>query len=478
MPRNRGRILLRRIVQGLVLVGFLATFFWLTPPRPSTSQLNVEPIHPWAPVFLLCLIDPLASLAAFLASRSASIWILVPVAVVASSLVFPRVFCSHVCPLGTLIDVVGLAGARRSGTSFPRLRFIKFALLAAVVVVSALGLGVAGFVTPMPMLTRACREAAGLYEVSAILATPWLWVLGVILLLCLIRERFWCNVLCPSGALLSLVSRFSLFKRVRTDACTSCKRCANACDFDAIRTDDFTTTTDCTYCGECARVCPVDAIEYRTSLKPVPVRPGRRDFIAGTCVSAGLLATGLPLGLRKSEARLRPPGALPGDDFLARCIRCGLCAEACPGPAIHLATLSAGIAAYGTPYVNPLVAGCSPSCNNCGRVCPTGAIQHNPLRVKNRIILGTACYRQDLCRPYGGDDTCPRYCEQVCTAAGHNAIVGGIEPRVDPNKCVGCGLCVKACIEGNAAEGIHFPTGAIAVTPKLVQTRMDPAVRK
>ncbi|HUV39404.1 MAG TPA: 4Fe-4S binding protein, partial [Planctomycetota bacterium] len=419
MPPNKAHLLLRRLLQGLVLAGFLVIFFWLAPPAPSVSQLDFQPAHPWAPVHMLGLIDPLAPLAAFLAGRALSILLFVPLVVVASSLIFPRVFCSHVCPLGTLIDVVGFAGAKRGGRSFPKLRFLKYALLATSVVLAAFGVGFAGFVTPMPILARGLRGSALLLERPGAPAVFWTGVLGGILLLALVRRRFWCNYLCPSGALLSLVSRFSLFKRVRTELCISCRRCVEVCDFDAIRDDDFTTTVDCTWCGACALVSPVRAIAYRPSVKPLEMRPSRRDFLKGSAAAAGLLAVGFPLGLMKTATRLRPPGALAGDEFRARCIRCGLCAQACPGPAIHILGIRAGLADYGTPFIDPLVAGCSSRCNNCGRVCPTGAITHHALGDKNRIILGTARYRADLCRPLNGDHTCPQYCAQTCAAAGH-----------------------------------------------------------
>ena len=100
MPKIRPRVLLRRTLQGLVLAGFLTVFFWLTPPQVGTSQLAFEPTHRSAPVFLLCLIDPLASLASFLAARTMSLLMLVPLAIVATSLVWPRIFCSHLCPVG------------------------------------------------------------------------------------------------------------------------------------------------------------------------------------------------------------------------------------------------------------------------------------------------------------------------------------------------------------------------------------------
>ena len=76
------------------------------------------------------------------------------------------------------------------------------------------------------------------------------------------------------------------------------------------------------------------------------------------------------------------------------------------------------------------------------------------------------------------DLPCPRYCEQVCRAAGHYAILGDGPPEVDPRKCVGCGLCVKACLDGNADEGYPLRRPAIDIIPRRVQHPMDPSVKK
>jgi ferredoxin len=222
----------------------------------------------------------------------------------------------------------------------------------------------------------------------------------------------------------------------------------------------------------------VNAIEYRVALKPVPVHASRRQFLAGGVASAGLVAAGLLVPSRETRTLLRPPGALDEESFLGRCVRCGLCADACPGPAIQMLGIASGIERYGTPFIDPLVAGCSSRCNNCGRVCPTGAIVDNRLKVKNRIIMGKARYRKGVCRPWIGDDTCLRYCELACSAAGHHAIRTGDVPTVDPDRCVGCGLCVRACIEGNREEGYRLRRPAITVDAGRRQRLMDPGVRK
>jgi ferredoxin len=140
--------------------------------------------------------------------------------------------------------------------------------------------------------------------------------------------------------------------------------------------------------------------------------------------------------------------------------------------------ISAGITNYSTPFIDPSVAGCSPNCNNCGRVCPTGAITHLSLERKNRVVMGTARHRKGVCRPWIGDNTCARYCEQACSLAGHNAIFGEELPEVDAEKCVGCGLCVRACVDGNRQEGYALRRPAITVDPVVEQRFMNPGVQK
>lgn len=483
--RSTTRVRLRRISQGLFLACFFVLFLILVDAPAGTDQLAHDMGFRWSPAFVLCLADPLASLSAFVAGRGADHLIIVPLVVIALCLVIPRWFCSHVCPLGTLIDLAGALRGKRREKSLAGLKFIKYGLLGAVVVFALLAIPVTGLLTPLPILTRAVRAGAELLARRISVHVLWLGALFVILSLSLLRRRFWCNYLCPTGAFLSVLSRFSLRRRTKTDACVECGRCAEACSFDAVHPSTFDAGADCAYCGQCARVCKPDAIRFGPAAAPVPLNIGRREFIAGACVTGGLLAVGGPLSLMRSPVLLRPPGALPEDDFLARCVRCGQCAQTCPGPAISLAGLEVGLAAYGTPVVVPERAGCSPNCNNCGRVCPTGAITHLPLDEKNSVVMGTARFRQDLCLPIREEENC-LVCYDICNKAGHKAIeledlvvylddsFDALEdtrtvlkiPRIDPSKCTGCGLCVMACMEKNVRERGVLAKPAVWIDPE------------
>lgn len=98
--------------------------------------------------------------------------------------------------------------------------------------------------------------------------------------------------------------------------------------------------------------------------------------MAGGLVGASLL--GLVPAVRGATKRLRPPGALLEEDFLAACIKCGQCVQVCPVEAIHLADINVG-AGMGTPIITARDQACDFSCDGlqCVLACPTGALTHH-----------------------------------------------------------------------------------------------------
>jgi polyferredoxin len=68
--------------------------------------------------------------------------------------------------------------------------------------------------------------------------------------------NLWCRFACPTGGLLELAKRFSLFRIFKTSACNDCDACLKICEMGA-RPDE----TNCTNCGDCLKSCPVDAIK-------------------------------------------------------------------------------------------------------------------------------------------------------------------------------------------------------------------------
>ncbi len=106
----------------------------------------------------------------------------------------------------------------------------------------------------------------------------------------------------------------------------------------------------------------------------------RRKFIRSVALGAGLIGASL-LGfipvLQQWIVRLRPPGALLEQEFLAACIKCGQCVQVCPVNAIELAELDEGFG-VGAPYIDARAQPCDFSCDGlqCVLACPTGALTH------------------------------------------------------------------------------------------------------
>lgn len=149
-----------------------------------------------------------------------------------------------------------------------------------------------------------------------------------------------------------------------------------------------------------------------------------------------------PQGARRALGILRPPGALDEPDFLAACIRCTRCADACDTGAIKLFGPEAG-SMHGTPYLDPIAEGCN-MCLACGPACPTEALV--PVAEMTEVDMGLAVVDDRLCVSINGSGVCGA-CFTVCPLRGQ-AITQTIRnaPEVHEEYCTGCGLCEQFCI--------------------------------
>ena len=145
---------------------------------------------------------------------------------------------------------------------------------------------------------------------------------------------------------------------------------------------------------------------------------------------------------RESGIGLRPPGALEEEAFLAACLRCSLCAQACDTNCIVLFGHGEGRHA-GTPHIVAEERACD-LCLACTEVCPSGALV--PVRDKTEVRMGVAAVDERLCVSHNGTGACGA-CFTICPLRGR-AITQGIRnaPTVHEESCVGCGLCEEACI--------------------------------
>lgn len=502
------RVSFRRVCQALCFALFLALALYVAWPYAERFGTRLLADKEWVPAELFLLLDPLASLAAAVAARCVGPFLLWTAGILALSLFVPRVFCSHICPLGTTIDLADWAVGRWLKRFHIRRRgrwvHAKHCLLAAVLAAAAFGVMLAGHVAAIPVATRGVvfilgpAQLAALKHASMVRPVGWDYWLAIGLFLCipalaLLGGRFWCRNLCPTGAVFSLASRLRLReRRVKPSSCIKCGKCLRACAFDAIQADYTTRDAECAFCPDCARACPVDAIEFRWRRgAPEATANGpalsRRALLAAS--AAGVWA-GASLALAPRKRLLRPPGSRREDRFLQLCVRCGLCLKVCPGPVLHPAGLDAGLDALWTPVAVPSWAGCHQDCNFCGQVCPTGAIRPLPIEAKRKTHMGLAIVNTRTCLPHAGVRDC-QLCFDECRAAGYHAIemreirlpLGHVPegvlspaeleeagrilaPVVNPDACVGCGLCEYRCGAAWAKQQRLLAASAIVVLPE------------
>lgn len=176
----------------------------------------------------------------------------------------------------------------------------------------------------------------------------------------------------------------------------------------------------------------------------------RRTFVkAAAMAAAGAVApeSGEAARYKPSLRFLRPPGALDEEEFLARCIHCGQCGEVCPNRAINYFALENGLESSDTPYIIPREKACI-LCMKCGDVCPTGAIEPIPYEadaIIENVSMGHAVVDKSLCLSYRGE-TCG-VCYRACPLPDIALWVGMLEQPHVTDKCVGCGICERACIQ-------------------------------
>jgi len=200
---------------------------------------------------------------------------------------------------------------------------------------------------------------------------------------------------------------------------------------------------------------------FLTPAKGGGINLGRRNVLTGAAAGLGgaCLSRVHPRasGRTFNPALIRPPGAVAEEEFLSRCIRCGECMKVCPTNAIQPAYMQSGLEGMWTPVLDMDIGYCEFDCTLCGQVCPTGAIRELSLEEKQKIKIGQSFVDKNRCMPYAFGRPCI-VCEEHCptpekaisveeveiiNAAGEKIIVQ--QPHVDPELCVGCGICQNKC---------------------------------
>ncbi len=469
----------RRIYQGF----FLAFFFG------GLALMTDEGIRRF-PVRLLLQLDPLSALAVLGSSWLMPAALVVSLVIVGLTLAFGRVFCGWICPVGTLHHAASWATLRLRRGGYHKVNRwrshfrLKYLLLVALLVAALAGTSILGLLDPLSLATRSF--AAGLLPAGSTLLSAegsrprtftgaWLTAGLFLGLLAANRwiARWWCRALCPLGGLLGLAARAAIFRiAVDPDKCNACHRCVRDCQ-GADEPFAKHRVSECHVCLNCIPACPEDAIAYRPFAPAAAPAGGvdlpRRQLLGAALVGAAIVPLFRVSTAEASPEAIRPPGALPEDAFLARCVRCGACVNACPTSALQPSLTTAGLEGLYTPVLVPRRGWCEPSCTRCGEVCPTGAItaltpetkgwNQGPAQANaaGPVKIGTAFFDWGRCLPWAMATPCV-VCEEVCPTSPKAVTLEPAEvvrsdgrtvrvsrPRLDPDRCVGCGLCEAKC---------------------------------
>jgi len=519
MQSQGGLRLARRVCQTLSFLLFvwllLATFYHGIVEEGEAVGDTIP-----YPVSIFLNFDPLAALATLLATGTLYEDLLWSLILIIITLFMGRIFCGSICPLGALSQFVSWTNPReRLSGRIARCKpgghqKVKYTLLAFFLGAALFGVLQIGLLDPICLLVRSlglsilpALDAAlrGLLDLAPadseaartghrVLDDYFLgpravrfhagWIIGVLFLVILflnrLKPRFFCRVLCPLGALLGILSRFSLFTLRKDEAkCNDCGICTASCQGGASPEggSDW-RSAECVMCFNCTAGCAQDALGFgffsqvsvhdsrtahdlrtahdsRTALS-------RRGFIASALagVAFGRLSrstSGPPVDIE--PLLIRPPGSCDEESFLARCIKCGQCMKVCPNNAVHPASFQGGLEGVWTQVIVPRIGYCEPSCTLCSQVCPTGAIRAFTAADKesHRVDIGTAVIDVSLCLPWACGTPC-MVCEEFCPVSPKaiwfekrsipledGTLSEVLLPRVEPERCTGCGGCETAC---------------------------------
>lgn len=428
--------------------------------------------------------------------------------------VFGRIYCSSLCPFGTLQDIFiffkykfAKDKSYKKQKNYWIFRYIFVVMLFAVFFsgnitflsifepYSNFGRIINEIIKPaayfMNNSISSVLQKLDIYSVKKVDTHNFYFgsfiyaaiVLVAIGLLSFFKGRFFCNTLCPAGALLGIISKFSIYKiRVLPEKCSSCGSCAGACKAGCIDYEIHSIDYEmCINCFNCIDACKKGDLKYSYNYFKDKPDETKRDFINKTITGiltfaiaaspAKLLANSIII--RKKNPIILPPGAQSIENFNTKCISCHLCVASCPTRVLTPTTIEYGIKNFLQPKMNYLQSYCLYGCNICSQVCPTGAIKPVTVEEKKRIQIGIAKFEMKNCVVYEKETDCGM-CNEYCPT---KAVVlkpykNGLGiPYIREDICIGCGACENVCpakpnkaiyVEGNSRHRTAIaPRGGI-----------------
>ncbi len=424
------------------------------------------------------------------------------VGLVVLTLVFGRLYCSVICPLGIMQDFFGWLGKKRKKNRYTyskEVKWLRYPLLVVFIVALVAGIGTlfqllapystfgliaTNLLQPVYLAVNNLLASIAEYYDSYAFYHSDVWLrsgislgiaavmLVILALLAWRNGRTYCNTICPVGTVLSIFAKFSWLKiHFDEGKCKNCSLCTKNCKASCIDFKNHTVDyTRCVTCGDCIDSCKFGALKYgpaghlsHPENPDIPENPdaSRRSFL----LSSALLATAamaqqkdkmMDGGLAEIEDKvaperqtpLTPPGSLSAKNMALRCTGCQLCISECPNqvlrPSDDLWHLMQPVMSYERGY-------CRPECNRCSEVCPAGAIKPIETEVKASTQIGHAVWIKKNCIPLTDGVSCGN-CARHCPTGAIEMVLSDPDneespeiPVVNEAICIGCGACENLC---------------------------------
>lgn len=345
--------------------------------------------------------------------------------IVLITLLFGRLYCSLLCPFGIMQEIFALIFKKKntSQKNYPAKYFILAITFGTLTAGSA---ALIRYIEPYTYF----GSLMSLSLLGLIAST-------IVLIIVLIKNRFFCTNICPVGAILGLISKISLNKiNIDKSQCLNCSKCASICPSGCIDyKNGIIENETCVKCLKCLSICPKNAIKY--TQQKTNFSPKRRELIKFGAVGAIFLATIKTTLILKDRAIAKfkeiilPPGAISAERFSNKCINCNLCVENCPNKIIKKANNE-----FDTVHIDLSDGYCKKDCNICSKVCPSGAIKKINKEEKQKTRIAMASIIEDKCK---NCSICMKECPYHAIEKINDKIV------INAKKCVGCVKCKFKC---------------------------------
>ena len=423
------------------------------------------------------------------------------IALVVLTLLFGRVYCSVICPLGIMQDIISFFRKKRNKYGYKKpITWLRVTFLVLFVIVLIAGVG--GVVTLLEPYSTFGAIASNLFAPLYGLGNNLLAMIAekadsyafystevyirsipvfifaavmfvIIFILAWKGGRTYCNTVCPVGTVLGTISKFSLFKpSFDLDKCNGCKLCARNCRANCINPEEHKIDfSRCVACMDCLNNCHQGAISYKLAVGKKHQNAertdnqnnkGRRAFVSASAIIGiaavansqeqqrmdGGLAVILDKKVPAREHKIVPPGSISIKNMENHCVGCQLCIMQCPNKVLIPRTDLMG---FMKPQMTFEKGYCRPECTKCSEVCPAGAIKPLDVAEKSSTQIGHAVVILDNCIAAKDGVSCGN-CARHCPAGAIKLVRTNPDdntspriPTVNTERCIGCGSCEFHC---------------------------------